>query len=232
MTRHLETFAALIPLRHRALVATRGITLSILLLDRSGSMRSFGRTPLNATNDFIASVKRSEAAPTTGIEVITFADAAELAIPLVHAESAPSLASYEPTGATRLYLVVKEVIERLLDITDRAGTKVNVVLSVVTDGRNEPPRDEPDPPDAKDDLLDVVGRALERGWDLHVYGIGVTAETIAEDMGFPSDEQHAHTLTRSSASVHATMQAVSHHTILTAVGCSVRPDTTPPASPR
>lgn len=228
----LETFAALIPLRHRALVATRGITLSILLLDRSGSMRSFGRTPVKATNDLIASLKRSDAAPTTGIEVITFADTAELAIPLVHVESAPSLTTYEPTGATRLYLVVKEVIERLLEITDRTGTRVNVVLSVVTDGRNEPPRDEPDPPGAKDDLIDAVARALERNWDLHVYGIGVDAEKIAADMGFPADETHAHTLGRSAASVHASMQAVSHHTILTAMGFSVRPDTPPPSSPR
>ncbi|MFZ2804143.1 MAG: vWA domain-containing protein [Patescibacteria group bacterium] len=213
---------------------SQSLGLSLLLIDRSGSMRQFRQTPLTAANGFLDQMGKLPA----GVEAlvgVAFFNETLSDFQLMPASHAPTLEQYEASGSTRLYAIVGDTLSSLLTLCDELRTRflhehghrltINVTFGIITDGCNEPAA--PDPPGTLQRLRTLAGRALERGWQLHLFGIGQDAKTIADDIGFPDDEEHCQTLYANAHSIHTATQTFSRRSIVSMTG---RPSWSPPPS--
>ncbi|PIR93650.1 hypothetical protein COT97_05255 [Candidatus Falkowbacteria bacterium CG10_big_fil_rev_8_21_14_0_10_39_11] len=178
--------------------------LSVLIVDRSGSMQEFEKLPEELVNKHIDNLKLETGAEQY-VMVITFADTPSIDINLSHCKSAPKLDNYKANGCTLLYDTVYYTLKSLYHIRNRIPRallgNLKIVIGVFSDGENNPPeafvdRDQPRK------LQEACRRVLETGkFDLNSYGIGIDAGNLARKMGFPTDADHCITVERSRAGV-------------------------------
>ena len=226
----------------RALARTN-LTLSVVIMDCSGSMQGFESAPKNALIELVQGLQSSTAADSINVAIFGFSSQKVPAV-IVPLSPVMSIRSFEipvPNGGTRLYGTVLDVLmalERLWQDAKKHGSVPNVVVTVCTDGHDNLSQD-------RQPVLQVFSRCVrELGWDLSVFGYGVDAPNIARNMGFNDDAEHATTMDADEASIHTSMQSVTSRTKTTSMGrnwrpsparpvtVNVREDTPPPSTPR
>lgn len=190
-------------------VTDREHRISVIVLDRSGSMGAYGETPQRAVNGHIDTLRRATNAK-YWVSVVTFADYALVEIPLTRVASVQPMTRYRADGSTLLWRTVKHVLSQLIGGYQRldptAQRKVRVFVAVFSDGEdNQSPK--PHYPVA---LQKESSRALQLGLGLKAIGIGIDGQQLARDMGFP--EQDAVTV---EASSHGIDEATTHTTLWT-----------------
>jgi len=228
-----------------AALARPNLTFSVVAMDRSGSMKMFGKAPKDALNGLVSRLKAGPTAPNIWGAIYAFADEERPTevVALQPVSHMPVIDKLNPDGGTRLYGSVLLIMQDLMRVYAEAkamDVKPNIIFTVCTDGGDTCSKDK------QPELMRLSGQALEMGWDLCVFGFGVDAHCIAENMGFPPDATHAVTLEPRAESVQASMRSVTHRTETTSMGMnwqqsppnrkpvtvSVKEDTQPPSTPR
>jgi hypothetical protein len=204
-------------------------TVFCLVMDRSGSMRRFGDTPEKAINDHISTLQKSPGAASAMGFVVEFAEDIQTPIPPQPLPQMPALEGYSPTGrATRLYGTALAALKQLLELeakTQALGGKVNLILTIFTDGQDNASSDE-----EQQELKELCGLALEKGLDLQVIGIGTSGQAVARAMGFPP--KCAVTIAPEATAIRHTMVGVTQraYTTITGFGAPVPSTPVPPSS--
>lgn len=202
------------------------ISVCGLIMDRSGSMRRFGREPLAAINEHLRNLKREpQAAQTIGF-VMTFADDHRFDLEPQPLADMPELEDYGPQGNTKLYGTVLEALKAMLKLKaqgEAQGTAVRMILAVFTDGEDNKSQND------QRELVKLSGQALEAGAELILVGLGQPAEIIAQGMGFPPDS--AVQAAATPEAVRRTMLGVTQRTRMTITGLGVPVRTKTPPSP-
>ena len=186
-------------------------TLSVMIRDRSGSMAKYGDTPQKCVNDHLTAIKNPPDGREQFVTVITFADNAKIEIPVSPAATVQPLEAYLADGGTLQWRTVHETLKLFCTLHRMNDPKnLKVFVGVISDGddnlSNKPTYPEEPYPKKTQKWAKI---ALDLGFELFAYGIGIDGKKLAEDMGFPSDDQHAFTLEASVASVR---EATTHFT--------------------
>lgn len=167
-----------------------GTALTILLLDRSGSMHEFGQVPRKAANECIQTVQKAPGAENTAFALFTFGNEVSLDIQPQPIKSVGQLTGYTADGGTKLYEAVYVALYAALEfhgVADSQGKRVEVAISVISDGQ-----DTASDPKYLEQMRELSHQARQRGFKLQVIGIGVDSTRLAQDLGF--EEGLAHTL--------------------------------------
>lgn len=212
-----------------------GVTLSLILLDGSGSMKRLWPDVMDATSAFIQTVQGSPAAGSTALGLWTFDQGTHVVLPFHKATGVrvlPTIPSAQ--GKTRLYGTILDAIHMLRQIDDameEAGEPLKIILTVITDGKDEP--DGNKTPDAETllKLQAAVDIARLRRFELQLFGIGIDAGDLARTIRFPDDDTRAITVGRTRDGIHQTMSSVARSTILTSL-LGDRPSPSPPPPAR
>ena len=207
----------------------RNLTLAMLLLDRSGSMRKFADTPREAANECLAVLKNNPGVERAYASIWTFNEAVTNDVPVQSLADIRPLQKYRAKGGTALYDAVGEALRQMLEIqafADRIHKiKIHGSLSVITDGEDLHSR----MPHTRE--LAFAKHAREANFDLMAVGIGIDKHALAQDLGF--NPRHCHTVDASVSGVrHAThMTSVMFSRTMTG-GCERQDTPTPPSSKR
>ncbi len=167
------------------LAKTKKVTLTVMVLDKSGSMANFGTAPMDMVNEIISKLKAENNDQNEYyFGLVSFADMMKLEIPINKVDQIDPLLSYNPDGNTQLYKTARNVISSLLnlvhDLPEELQSNIKVVVGVVSDGMdNRSPRDR-----YPEKLQQTSKRALKHGFELLAYGIGIDATRLAYAMGF------------------------------------------------
>lgn len=164
------------------------VAISVMAIDRSGSMAQFGRKPLEQANRFLDELAKDPNADVTAVGIVTFANDYSLDLPFTMVKAAPRLQAYRAEGNTLLYQTIYDCLGSLVLLADqrsRMGLKTDVIFTVLTDGE-----DTHSPP-MLDNLRALSAEGLRRGWQLRIFGFGVDGSEIARKVGFVDARQAA-----------------------------------------
>jgi hypothetical protein len=185
----VNSLVQLIPFRFQ--LAPCPTTISVMVIDASDSMKKFAGAARQAILDHIENL-RVDKDRTYLSAIIGFNDDSFVILPLtLVSENMPEIL-YDPQGHTLLWQTVALTMAQLRILVMEARKKnqqVDVVFGVISDGK-----DNRSPEGILELLHKVVGKSLADGWDLQTFGIGIDAKELAVQMGFPTDEKHAHTM--------------------------------------
>ncbi|HCC23838.1 TPA: hypothetical protein DF272_06720 [Candidatus Falkowbacteria bacterium] len=209
------------------MMACKDSVLSVLIVDRSGSMRQFGLLPQVEVNNHIKRMSLE-----TGAEhyvlVVTFADRPTVDINVTRCKNNPQLVGYVADGETLLFDTVYYVLKALYNLRKTIPMplleNLQVVVGVFSDGANNPPqgyanRDQPRK------LQDACKVVLATGkFDLNSYGIGIDAKQLATSMGFPTDDVHCVTVHNSEDGVTAASGIFSQRTSTFSIKMGIEDD--------
>jgi uncharacterized protein YegL len=163
-------------------------SLVILLVDRSGSMRQFGMSPMVAVNECITTIKETFAADNAFASVRTFADDVTDDIPIQPLNSMPLLHEYKANGNTALYDAVGDALHMGLEFKNYAETqfssRVQVAISVITDGLDTCSKS------SRNRVMTFSAHAREAKFILQAIGLGVDHRELAELLGFTTNYSH------------------------------------------
>jgi uncharacterized protein YegL len=177
--------------------ANKPKTLSILIVDESGSMADYGKTPQNCVNNHFQSLKNPPDGRQQFCTVILFNDKYRVAIPLTEANELVPMTSYKADGNTLLYETVHQVLKLFISCFEQSTADLKVFVGVFSDGA-----DNESDTDRQPKKVQVTARkARMLGWELFSYGIGVDAKELASLLGFPTDKDHVHNFTATAKSV-------------------------------
>jgi len=187
-------------------------TLSVLILDRSGSMKEYGDAPIKAVNDHIRKLQEAADGCNYLFGLVSFADAPRLEIDITDVKRIELLQAIECDGQTLLYETVWRTINllynRYLNLTDREQSLLKVVIGVISDGAdNQSPSSQPGR------LKNLAELVRSFGWETLVFGIGVSGKVLAEKMGFTVDDQHAFDLAADRSSLNASSITLTQTTL-------------------
>lgn len=187
----------------RQLALSNG-TMSIVVLDESGSMAKYGNAPTDAVNGYLRGLLDSPDPNQYFCAVVTFSDTMRVRIPLTLVTPDTRMTDYQPDGMTLLWGTVYQVLTSTLSwyratpqIADRCP---RVVIGVISDG-DDNKSDQTRFPQA---IREVVPQVLGLGWNLLTFGIGISGVRLAEEMGFPTDSSHAFDFAAAAASLDQT----------------------------
>ncbi|MBI4098594.1 MAG: VWA domain-containing protein [Candidatus Magasanikbacteria bacterium] len=190
-------------------------TISVMVLDRSGSMSRYRSTPQDAVNAHMAQL-RLDANNDHFCGVVSFADDARVEVPFGHISTVRPMAGYRADGNTLLWATVHQVMDELWQQYERVllgkadqPLSLRFVIGVFSDGADNESARERFPVTLQ--LLAAMAR--EAGWELLTFGIGIDGCQLAEEMGFPTDEAHAVTVAASVEGVHRASQTFSSATM-------------------
>ncbi|MBP9869626.1 VWA domain-containing protein [Patescibacteria group bacterium] len=191
---------------------TEVLTLGILAVDRSGSMREVRAETEEALKAYLQDLRNDPNARHILMSVISFADTAIVEVPPMAATDLPESIPFRPHGNTRLYATIAEVLESCLRQDDRQranGTPMRLVVVVVTDGGDNHANGEENASHAREArrrrLVTAARTAQDRGHTLITIGLNIDAEEIARLMGFPQDSDHAITVKKNREGLRQTM---------------------------
>ncbi|MBT5337747.1 VWA domain-containing protein [Candidatus Falkowbacteria bacterium] len=212
-----NSVSALIPgdaLNGLVQVDTKPKTLSIMILDQSSSMMHYDDTPQTCINGVIEECKNPKDGRTQFCTVIAFDDEAEILLPLTLATEVVPISNYRAKNMTLLWETVYQTLKVFRHFYRQANglADIKVYVAVFSDGDDNKSDRERQPRKVKKLARSV--RAL--GWELFCYGIGIDGERLAEDMGFPTDSDHAITV---EGSPEAIANVTRHYSDATTTGC-------------
>ncbi|MBU0540490.1 VWA domain-containing protein [Patescibacteria group bacterium] len=210
-------------------------TISVYIMDRSGSMESYAPTPKTALNQALLTLKESPVAERMAAMIVSFADHCTFDVPLQPVSRVQLLETYNPEGGTALYDTLSAIMNPLIAAChdcSRRRQGVNIILSIFTDGE-----DNKSASHSLDEVRALARHADSYGWQLYTNGFGVDAASIAARMGFPSDRNHATSYygrpQAQAANITRSVHAATHTTIVSAYGhASPANDIAPASTPR
>ena len=157
--------------------------LTLLVLDRSGSMATHGDQPLIALNELIQNLRTTEGADRTFAGIITFAGDVRWDVQPMPATELEDRTSYVANGSTALYQAVHEALTKGLAFKkffmDKAKREVDVVIAVITDGE-----DMAGPVELIPEVRKLSEEARKQGCKLLPIGIGIDAMNLSRMLGF------------------------------------------------
>ncbi|MFA4846472.1 MAG: vWA domain-containing protein [Patescibacteria group bacterium] len=193
-------------------------TLSVLILDASMSMIRFGDAPRQCVANHLAAIKKSPDGREQFCAVITFNKHATLVVPLARADAISDSFRYQNDYGTLLWKTVHEALKSFcLYFRLHSPKNTKIFVGVISDGIDNQSNKggQPGNPVYPEKTKKWSKRALELGFELFAYGIGVDGKKLAEDLGFPTDDQHAFTL---EASVRDLTRSTRHFSETTTGG--------------
>ncbi|MFA4846473.1 MAG: hypothetical protein WC654_08045 [Patescibacteria group bacterium] len=178
-------------------------TFSIMILDASGSMRSYGDVPQKCINEYLESLKNPPDGRKQYCTVVVFNDDYQAIIKPSLAAKVKPITNYCADGCTLLWETVYKALKNyraLYGIIQPENLKIFV--GVFSDGQ-----DNKSFKDRQPRKLKAMAKAVQAlGWELFCYGIGIDGKKLAQDMGFPTDDDHCQTVEANDAGVQATTQ--------------------------
>ncbi|MCX6745370.1 MAG: VWA domain-containing protein [Candidatus Parcubacteria bacterium] len=180
-----------IVLLNDGLVFSGESTLSIMIMDKSGSMKKFGKAPLKAINDHIKSLKAANDGRKHYCGIISFNDKAQVEKEVMDVSRMVPLFSYHPGNGTLLWETVDKTLRDLITLwLPYQSEKLKIVVGVISDGEDN----HSDRHLYPKSLQTAARWAINHGWELLTFGIGINGRRLAAEMGFPMDSQHAFTM--------------------------------------
>jgi|GEM_PF-1718494 len=157
--------------------------LTLLVLDRSGSMSSHGDQPLVALNELIQNLRVADGAERTFAGIITFAGDVRMDVQPTPATQIEDRTSYVANGSTALYQAVHKALNMGLEFKkfflDKAKREVDVAIAVISDGG-----DTDGPPEKQSEVLKLAEEARKQDFKLQVVGLGIDALRLSQQLGF------------------------------------------------
>lgn len=184
-------------------------TLSILILDSSGSMDKYGGVPQECVNRHFYQLQSPPDGRKQYCTVISFADRYEILVPVTAAPDLPFLTNYKAAGGTLLFETVYQVLKVFLKMQESSATDVKIIVGVFSDGddtASDKPRRQPGK------VQTIAKLAKNKGWELMSFGIGIDAKELARSMGFPDDDAHAQTVEASPQGLEEVTQSFTTRT--------------------
>lgn len=161
------------------------ITFTLVVLDKSGSMREFSEAPRQLVNDLIAGLKADQQdGHKHYFGLISFNDKMQVEIKIQPVSQIQPLEQYVAGGSTLLYKTVRNalapLINLVLSLPRELRPNLKIVVAVITDGEDNLSDKAKYPPK----LRLASKQALDLGFELLCYGIGVDGKNLAKQMGF------------------------------------------------
>jgi len=179
-------------------------TVAMMIVDRSRSMGRFGEAPQDAINAYVHSLRESGQNFYCG--VTSFAGTTRVEIPLTAVGEIGKFDNYSTSAGTLLYATVNEALKECLALKQKMeadNRPLRVIIGVFSDGE-----DNLSPAGCQSDLQKASAFAIEAGFELLAFGIGIDAKELAYDLGFPSD--YAETFEASEEGIHYASASMSH----------------------
>jgi len=170
--------------------AGRARSITLLILDESGSMSSIAPTVVTTHQRIVQQIldeQRSMPELQQLISVWTFeGNHIRERIPLSEAAAHMLSLEYMPLGNTPLYDAIGQAIGRVEAYLRgvEAPSEVRVSVAVLTDGYENASRSF-----TRDEIKRLVSRLRESGWEFSYYGVDHDVERIAMELNF-SDHLH------------------------------------------
>jgi hypothetical protein len=183
-------------------------TIAMMIVDRSGSMDRFGDAPQDAINAYIDSLRESGQNFFCG--VTSFADTAHVEIPLTAVGAIEKFDGYHPDGCTLLYATVQEALKECLSLKQKMSADnrpLRVIIGVFSDGQ-----DNRSPEGCQSTLKHFSEQAIEAGFELLTFGIGISGNDLAESLGFPTDR--AETVEATKEGIHQASECMTRMSII------------------
>lgn len=164
------------------------ITIAILLLDASSSMRRFGGIPFSATNDCIESLRESPNSHNSFAGIWSFSNRIKTLVPVQPVSQMQNLEEYVTDRGTILYQALAEAIEasfrlvRVCKLLNQQNAQIDITL--ITDGYDSMSKNY-----HEHELL-LADQAQNEGIRLHAIGIGIDHKKLAEKIGFDPNMAH------------------------------------------
>lgn len=187
--------------------------VSIMIIDRSESMRGYEAPVMDAVNGHLTNIQNPpEDSGDQYAMVITFNHGYRVAIPLARASEIAPLTSYLPKGRTLLYetvyLALKLFVRAYESLSDEQRQNLKIAFGIFTDGGDN----ESDQNKFPVKLVQLVQRARVFDFEFMTYGFHFDAKNVAREMGMPTDDDHAISFDKSPAGFEAASQ---HYTTRT-----------------
>ncbi len=211
------------------------MSVCLLLLDRSGSMETFGDEPMKQVNSFLAEMAGDENAAVIVTGVATFANTHRFDLPFAHAHQRREMDRYKAAGSTLLHATVADYLQRLrelVELRDAYDLKTTVMVNVLTDGEDTCSSHE-----SASAVHRLGTECRQSDWHLRVFGFGVDGLSVARQLGFVGGRHAPASPNCGGSTVNATRDNFRH--TITTVGQTVRTTTRtgmtminfPPSSP-
>jgi len=170
----LEGLAARLAGRPRPTTGEPGDTHIWFLVDRSGSMASFGDAVVEGVNQFID--EQRQASPRTRLTLAQFDghEPFEVVIDARRLERVHLLGGFEPRGTTPLY----DAIGSLLDRAEHRGRDEDHLVVILTDGMENASRRWTQPA-----IFDRIAAAKEAGWTFAFLGTNQDSYAVGHGLG-------------------------------------------------
>jgi len=164
----------------------KGKTLSVFLLDRSGSMYSIWNDAVGAYQSFIEDQKKVEGELQLVLKVFDTEHDLVHDFVDINDASASDLEGYAPRGATALLdamaFTIKEVGEKLAAMPEEERPE-KVAFAVMTDGYENSSKEYRDPEEVKE----LVKEQTEKySWEFFFMGANIDAVGVASGIGIPT----------------------------------------------
>lgn len=172
-------------------------TLSILIVDESGSMDSYGRIPQNCINDHFKALLNPPDGREQYCTVILFNGKYRVAVPLTEATALKPMNSYKAYGDTLLFETVHQTLKLFISCFEQTTADLKIFVGVFSDGQDN----KSDANRQPKKIQVSAHKARMLGWELFSYGIGIDAKELARLLGFPTDKEHIHNFTAEAKSV-------------------------------
>lgn len=170
--------------------AGRAGSITLLILDESGSMSSIAQTVVTTHQRIVQQIldeQRSMPDLRQLVSVWTFeGNHIRERIPLSEASAQMLSLEYSPLGNTPLYDAIGKAVGKVEEYlrSSGAGSDVRVSVAVLTDGYENASRSF-----TRDEIKRLVGRLRESGWEFSYYGADHDVERVAMELNF-SDHMH------------------------------------------
>lgn len=196
-------------------ISAKKKTISIMILDKSSSMQIFGFAPVEAVNNHLRTLQEAHDDISRLFALVTFSDESRAEIALDLVEKIRPYEDYRPQGNTLLWETVHNVLDECLKRLNECPADIRdnskLVIGVISDGQDN----KSDTDRFPEILQRKAHKALDCGWELLTFGLGIKADKLAFEMGFPPDAKHAFSLKAEPQSLHKT----SIHMTQTTHGC-------------
>lgn len=199
-----------------AMAGGRPSTITVMIIDRSGSMSGYEEPVLTAVNNHLQAIKNPPDGREQYCMIITFSDSYRIDVMLQHASNIDKMTEYKPDDNTLLWKTVYKTIKLFLEpysaMTTEQKENVKIFFGVFSDGEDNLSNqvDEGNPWPEK--LQRMTKKALAQGFELLTFGFRFNVKQIAGSMGFPIDDEHAFQFAQENASIARAGQTFTHRT--------------------
>lgn len=190
---------------------SRETVLAILVMDRSGSMADYGKTPVSCVNEYLDSLRLAKDGKQYICGMVSFASQSRVEFPPTPVEKLDKYTDYAPADMTLLWQTVDEVLQDTLryhrELSAEERSRLRVVVGVFSDGEDN----RSSQPQYPSRLQQTSAEAIDAGFELLVFGIGINSNQLAANMGFPHDK--AQTYEASDAGLHDSVISMTQTTM-------------------